>query len=197
MGRFQSGGGVEKKFLDTTVTLFTDLTATASVTLLNGLSQGTTQSTRVGGRIEVKSVQFKVNFQNGTNVSGVSPLRIKIIYDKETNGAAPAATDVMAVNLIDGLNNLNNAGRFITLFDQTWNPVVGPGTSAVATNYQAQFLDGYVKCNLPTKYNAGNTGTVTDISSGSIYVLAWTNGFGFAGTGSDASGYFRIRYTDI
>lgn len=198
MSLFQSGGGVEKKFLDTAVTLFVTGTNTATVTLLNGLVGGTTSSARIGSRIEIKSVQFRSNFQNGQSATGLTPLRIKIVYDKEANGAAPAATDIMASDLIDGLNNLNTAGRFITVFDQTWQPVSGfsAGASGVGAA-QAQVLDGYVKCNLPTKYNGGNAGTIADISSGSLYVLAWSNGVAFGGTGGDLIGNFRIRYTDI
>lgn len=194
---FQKGGGVEKKWLDSNVTLVTSGSGAASVTLLNGISQGTTSNTRIGSRIEVKSVQFRYNFQNGTSATGVAPIRIKIVYDKESNGAAPTATDIMASDAIDALNNLNTAGRFITMFDQTWNPIAGPGTSATAGAWQAQVLDGFIKCNLPTKYNGGNAGTIADISSGSIYVLCWTNGATFGGGGLDSNGNFRIRYTDI
>lgn len=198
MSLFQKGGGVEKKFLDTSVTLFVTGVNTGSITLLNGISQGTTSSTRIGSRIEIKSVQFRGNFQSGTVATGVTPLRVKIIYDKESNGAAPNVTDIMAQDSIDGLNNLNTAGRFITVFDQTWQPYTGIGAGSLGPGAaQAQILDGYVKCNLPTKYNGGNAGTVADISSGSLYVLAWSNGVTFGSTGFDGSGHFRIRYTDI
>ena len=195
MSLFQKGGGVEKKFLDVGVTLFVTGVPTAALTLLNGISQGTTSSTRIGSRIEIKSVQFRSNYQSGQGATGVTPLRIKIIYDKEANGAAPNATDIMAVDAIDGLNNLNNAGRFITVFDQTWDPVTGPSLGSGPGCAQAQILDGYVKCNLPVKYNGGNAGTVADISSGSLYVLSWSNGVTLGGTGYDPAGYFRIRYT--
>jgi len=194
---FQKGGGVEKKWLDTSVTMVVTGVGTATVTLLNGLSQGTTSNTRIGSRIEVKNVQFKYNFQGGDSATGITPIRVKIVYDKESNGAAPLATDIMASDAIDGLNNLNTAGRFITMFDQTWQPNAGASYGVSAGSSQAQLLEGYVKCNLPTKYNGGNAGTVADISSGSIYVLCWTNGVTFGGAGLDNAARFRIRYTDI
>ena len=80
---FQKGGGVEKKWLDTSVTMVVSAVATATVTLLNGLSQGTTSNTRIGSRIEVKNVQFKYNFQGGDTATGITPIRVKIVYDKE------------------------------------------------------------------------------------------------------------------
>lgn len=197
MGLFQKGGGVEKKWLDTTVTAFPTGIGTGTLSLLNGIAPGTSSSTRIGSRIEVKSVQFKYNFQSGTSATGVTPLRIKIVYDKESNGAAPLATDILSIDSIDGLNNLNNAGRFITLFDQIWNPNTGTGTSATASAWQAQVLEGFVKCSLPVKYNAGTAGTIADISSGAIYALTYSNGATFGGAGFDATAPFRIRYTDI
>lgn len=197
MSLYQKGGSVEKKWNDISATLFTSASGTASVTLLNGLTQGTTPNTRVGGRIEVKSISFRANFQSGTSATGVTPLRIKIVYDKQTDGAAPAATDVMSFDSIEAMNNLSNAGRFITLFDKTWDPVVGYGGGASGAGAtQNQILEGYVKCALPVKYNAGNAGTVADISAGAIYILAWSAGNTFGGAGLDATGYFRFRWTD-
>lgn len=198
MSLYQKGGQVEKKWNDTSGTLYTTGTATASVLLINGLTQGTTANTRVGSRIELKSVAFRANFQSGTSATGVTPLRIKIVYDKQSDGAAPAATDIMAGDSIDGHNNLANAGRFITLFDQTWQPVSGFGGGASGAGAsQAQCLEGFVKCALPVKYNSGNAGTIADIVAGAVYVLAWTNGVTFGGGGLDATGHFRIRWTDI
>lgn len=198
MSLFQKGGSVEKKWNDVSYTLWASGSGTATVSLLNGLTQGTTANTRVGSRIELKSIAFRSNFQSGTSATGVTPFRIKIVYDKQSDGAAPAATDVMAGDAIDSHNNLSNAGRFITLFDQTWQPQVGYGGGASGAGAtQAQVLEGYVKCALPVKYNSGNTGTVADIVAGAIYVLAWTSGVTFGGAGLDATGHFRIRWTDI
>jgi hypothetical protein len=198
MALFQKGGSTEKKFLDTTQNAsFPSGQAVATLTLLNGIAPGTSASQRVGGRIDVKSVQFRGNFQSGGSATGVTPLRVKIIYDKESNGAAPNATDIMNQDLIYGLNNLLNAGRFITLFDETFEPIVGPGTSGSPGNYQAQVIEGYKKISLPVKYNAGTAGTVADISSGSIYALTWSNGTATGGIGFGDEMLFRIRYTDI
>jgi len=194
---FQKGGGVEKKWIDVAATLLVTTVGTGAITLLNGLTQGTTSVTRIGSRIEVKSVQFKYNFQSGTTATGVTPIRIKIVYDKEANGALPVATDIMATDQIDGLNNLYTAGRFLTMYDQTFNPVSAGGSNATAAGNQAQLCEGYVKCNLPTKYLNSNFGDYRDISSGAIYVIAWSNGSAFGGAGFDGTANFRIRYTDI
>jgi len=197
MSKFQKGGSVEKKFLDIGQSAaFPTGTNTATLTLLNGLSQGAGPSARIGGRIEVRSIQFRGNFQSGTTATGITPLRVKIVYDKETNGLAPNATDIMATDLIYGMNNLNNAGRFITLLDKTFEPQAGVQAGS-ASSFQAQTIEGYCKLNLPTKYNSGNAGTVADISSGSIYALTWSNGATTGGAGFSDEVNFRMRYTDI
>lgn len=193
---FQKGGGVEKKWIDTAATLLVTTVGTAAITLLNGLTTGTTSVTRIGSRIEVKSVQFKYSFQSGAGATGTTPIRIKIVYDKESNGTFPATTDIMASDQLDGHNNLYTAGRFITMYDQTFNPVTGPSGTA-AGGAQSQLCEGYVKCNLPVKYLNSNFGDYRDISSGAIYVVAWSNGTAFGGAGFDGVGNFRIRYTDI
>lgn len=197
MSKFQKGGSVEKKFLDVGQSAaFPTGVGTATLTLLNGLSQGAGPSARIGGRIEVRSIQFRGNFQSGTTATGITPLRVKIVYDKETNGLAPNATDIMATDLIYGMNNLNNAGRFITLLDKTFEPQAGVQAGS-ASSFQAQTIEGYCKLNLPTKYNSGNAGTVADISSGSIYALTWSNGATTGGAGFADEVSFRMRYTDI
>lgn len=198
MSLFQKGGSVEKKWNDVSGTLWVSSQTTAQVLLINGLTQGTTANTRVGSRIELKSIAFRANYLSGISATGVTPFRIKIVYDKQSDGAAPSATDIMAGDSIDGHNNLANAGRFITLFDQTWQPNTGYGGGASGAGAtQAQCLEGFVKCSLPVKYNSGNAGTVADIVAGAVYVLSWINGVAIGGAGLDATGHFRIRWTDI
>lgn len=196
MSKFQKGGGIEKKFLDTTQNgAFPGTTGGAVLTLLNGMAPGTSQITRIGSRIDVKSVQFKCLFSSGTSATGVTPFRVKIVYDKETNGVALQATDVLVSDDIDALNNLSQAGRFITLLDKTWDPI--PAINATgAAGFQSQLLEGFCKCSLPVKYNAGTAGTVADISSGSIYALCYTNGATIGGAGLNDEMQFRIRFTD-
>lgn len=185
---------MEKKFVDTSVASCFPVATTWNFALVNGIAPGTGSSARIGSRIEVKSIAFRVNCQTTSNATNGSPLRVRIFYDKESNGAAPAATDVFNQNDINGMNNLLLGGRFITLFDKTWDPVLSGVGGAGAGAVQGQTLEGYVKVNLPVKYNAGIAGTVADIVSGSIYFATCQNGV-FSPQLDEA--LVRIRYTDI
>jgi len=199
MSIYQKGGGVEKKWVDIAQNgAFPSATATGALTLLNTLSQGTTPNTRVGTRVEVKSIAIKGLVQAGTGAGNtLEPLRIKIVYDKEANGAAPAATDILVNDFIYGHNNLANGGRFITLMDKIYEPLIPSiGASQIGTGGSI-VINEYIKCNLPVKYNTGNAGTIADIVSGSIYMLTYSCG-GTTGTSTGADSIIsRVRYTDI
>ena len=83
-----------------------------TITVLNDVAQGTTAITRLGRKILMKSVLVQGTL---TNSSGQG--RILIVYDRQANGAAPAATDVLTSNTIMAIQNLDNRDRFIILAD--------------------------------------------------------------------------------
>jgi len=194
MSKYQSGGAVEKKWVDIAQNAAFPSASTAGVlTLLNPLTLGNTVNSRIGSRIEVKSVAIRGLFQSAA-ASIATPIRIKVVYDKQTDGAAPLATDILTNDLIYGHNNLSNAGRFITLIDQVITPTFAPGISVIGSGGSLVF-DLFVKCNLPVKYNSGNAGTVADIVSGAIYMLTYQTGA--AATPANDEIITRVRYTDI
>lgn len=194
MSKYQSGGGIEKKWVDIAQNAaFPSGTTTGTLTLLNPLSLGNTSNSRVGSRVEVKSVAIRGLFQSSAT-SIATPIRIKVVYDKESNGAAPVATDILTNDVIYGHNNLSNAGRFITLIDQIITPTFAPGVTAIGSGGSLVF-DLFVKCNLPVKYNTGNAGTIADIVSGGIYMLTYQTGA--STTPNNDEIITRVRYTDI
>ena len=72
-----------------------------TITVLNDVAQGTTAITRLGRKILMKSVLVQGTL---TNSSGQG--RILIVYDRQANGVAPAATDVLTSNTIMAIQNL-------------------------------------------------------------------------------------------
>lgn len=72
-----------------------EVTTNGQLTLLNACVQGTAQEQRIGTKIRLKSMIFRIWVRGQSNqaVSGQSTLRCVLFFDKQNNGAAtPAAT---------------------------------------------------------------------------------------------------------
>jgi len=173
--------------LNTTATILAGNT-TAVVTLLNGVAQGTTASTRLGRRIVMRSLLLKYQVSLVPTSAGNSPIRVLVVYDAQANATAPAATDVLLTNEITSPMNLSNSRRFKTLCDEVI-PCIG------TAGPQACLWTRYIKMNLNTEFNTGSAGTVGDIQSGSVYMLTLQNGQIITASPT-ANMYSRIRFSD-
>ena len=188
--KFQPHGQTERKFLDVAVTQPGSNQATSSVQLLNGCAQGTTAVTRVGTRIYMKSLLVRGCFTLTVPTSPPTPWRFLVVYDKESNGAAPVATDVLSADTISSPMNLYKPGRFVILMDEMMHNEQNAGIQAAAYS-----INRYVKMGLPVLFNNGNAGTVADISSGAIYAFIHSGGQVYtAATLSTMTA--RIRFED-
>lgn len=185
-----SNAGVgELKNIDTNPTFPAFGVGTGTLTLLNGVSQGTTATTRLGRRITLKSLYLRGFVGMGATSTGYAPIRCIIVYDKQANGAAPAATDVLLTNTLSSPNNLSNSRRFVTLVDYIIPN--GIGTSGP----QGQQIQVYKKLNHPVEFNNGSAGTVADIQTGSVYALFYlSTTLAVASAVSDIT--CRIRFAD-
>lgn len=185
--------GGELKYVDVNSTALS--TAFGAVTwstplLLNGLSTGSTATTRVGRKINLKSVYCRWTAALGAftaNSNGI--FRIVIFYDKQANAAAPAATDIFEVNEMRSPNNLSNRDRFVVIADMTTEDLSVGNTLQLAGQC-------YKKINMETMYNSGSAGTIGDIASGSLYAIASHTGT-FLTSSPTLSTYFRVRFTDV
>ena len=61
-----------------------------TITLLNGVAQGATEVTRVGRKITMTKITVNWNVAMPSAAVGGGSLRFKVVYDKQTNGAAPS-----------------------------------------------------------------------------------------------------------
>ena len=153
--------------------------------LLNGLQLGTGAYQRIGNKVTMKSLYWSVAF--GLNSLEVDPtvdaavnnvpVRMMIVYDKQTNGVLPAVGDLLSgftglgnatARTIDvnSPNNLNNRDRFIVLADKRFILQTGGPSS--------RYIKKYKRLNTSVAYKSGATvGDVSDITSGGLYFLAY------------------------
>jgi len=193
----------EINFLDTAVlgaiVSTTVSVASNTIQLLNGMAQGTTASTRLGRRIRIMSIQLRGRIFSAATTT-VSKAAVCVVYDKQANAADPAWQDVwdnstaLGANSPFAMRNLSNADRFVVLWREEFD-VLGNVTATAITDKGTHVIDHYRRCNLETHYNAGSAGTIGDIQTGSLYVMACSNvATGTAAPLLDLT--TRIRFSD-
>ena len=177
----------EWKYLDVTQASTASVSAGA-LTLLTGCATGDGPSNREGTQIYVKSIQVRARIEFNSGDASAGAIRMVLVQDKQSNGAAPNVSDIYSIPVlgpIDALRNLNGRKRFKILSDNTWI-VSQNGTPG----YQ---YDIYLKKPITVQYNAGNTGTVADISTNALYLLVCSDQ---AANGPYCAFYSRVRYTE-
>lgn len=161
---------------------------TANANVINVIDNGTAFNQHVGREILMKSLYVRWNMQMAATSTNSSSLRLLVVYDRQTNTALPATTQIVQTDEIVGMMNLNNNKRFSVLLDEVI-PCLGTGGP------QAAYVSRYVKLNHLVEFNQTNGGTVADIQTGSVIALFWQEGnLGVASPVGSA--YFRIRFLD-
>lgn len=179
---------IEKKNFDATSTATVVFTQTTAVVLqIFTPDQGTAPTEHVGRRVQATSLAYK--WTGSMLAGGQSPLRMVIIYDRQSNAATPTTVTVFNTDVIGTFTNLANSKRFTVVVDETISSIGNTGDAA-------WMITGYRKLNLPTEFNEVNGGTIADITSGSYIAFFWQNG-GLLTTSPTNSFTSRIRYTDM
>jgi len=188
-GLNQGNHGKELKDIDTDVTAVT-INSTGSVTLINGVAQGTDFTTRVGRKFNMKSILIRFLIYFGSTSILPSAVRWMIVYDKQANGAAPAVTDILDAATVTSNNNLSNRDRFLVVFDKI--RVLG----ATAANDNSMFYVKKYKRMAMETTNSGTGATVGSISTGALYLVMVGDRTAGTTAARFESGGVRIRFTD-
>lgn len=179
---------VEYKFKDTDLD-FVDVKASSTILAINGLSQGTSVSTREGDQVKFTSLNIKywVSFNPAAAFSFV---RIMLILDKQPNKSLPLIDDILQdvssgnMATVTPLQN-DNKRRFRNLYDKTLK--LSPSSNATT-----QYREKYMKLDTRTLYS-GNAGDISDITTNSfLFVFLSNEVLAFPSLTS----YIRMRYVD-
>lgn len=160
----------------------------AANNLLNGVVQGTTAETRLGRKIRMRSLDFRWSAFLGPTSTGGSPVRILIFYDKQANAALPLIASLMQANDFHAPMNLANSDRFTILRSVITEPISQNNNFSVSGHE-------YVVMDLETIYNDVNGGLITDIVTGSVFVVVSHNGQILTANGGFTF-ISRIRFDD-
>ncbi len=142
---------------------------------VNLIAQGTTESTRIGRKCTIRSINWRFNLKQPTasgGAAGTDTVRVLLVLDKQCNGALPAVTDVLEADNFQSFNNLANKTRFRTLMDRTYElngGISGDGTTL--DTGEDMLNDSFFKrVNLPIEFDS-TAGAITEIRSNNLVVL--------------------------
>lgn len=182
----QKGTNIERKWVDTGA-VQSAFTSAGVFTLLNGLTRGTDSYQRVARRVKLVRVNVRghVAFNQLGAAPGADYLRAFLVYDRESNGATPAFSDILQDTNNAGATstsaysniNINNADRFAILKEWLWGLTAASNSAGAATGVETIPTFSEIpfkyskKLDLDTRYNSGNAGTSADITTGALYLV--------------------------
>lgn len=196
----------ELKYKDTIFT--TPATNAGTFDVLNGISQGVTQITRLGAMIHMTSVQWRFAATALTATLTPTRFRYMIVLDRQANGTTPTysgdpltATQIAILNssiITQGVQmpiQYETIKRFRVLKDKTimFNPQMSlqdanPATAVVAVTKE---IRGYMKLNVNTKYG-DDVATASGINTNSLWFVTFSD----IANGVTISGGARVYYKD-
>lgn len=194
-GGFPSGTVPEElKFVDLPLATYACST-TGSVTLLNGVAQGTDYNQRVGRQMLLKSVELRgYAYADADGSSDLQYVRVMVVLDNATNGAAPIITDILTAQTSISMPNLANRGRFRILSDQRHAfegaiTAAGVGPKTMNCDLYLRWPKGIVV------QNNGTAATVGSIQSGALWLVT-IGSSGSVNQNASAQLCTRVRFTD-
>lgn len=183
---------MEAKVVDTDPATY-NMDTTGTVTLLNGVATGSDYTDRVGRKIILKSVYVRGIIKPVDTQTSDVLCRMMLVYDMQSNGAAPAITDILKSSTSTAQLNMNNRDRFKIIMDK----VVALGARDISSGYTGMVnvvpVKKYKKLRHETIYS-GTLSTVASIATGGLYLV--TIGDQTSGLGGLLSCSVRTRFID-
>lgn len=208
-GRFQPGGP-EIKFKDIAIAAAVPgFSGTILSNCLNVIPQDDTESGRIGRKITISGIYLhgEVTLAGTTTTTQTcDEVRYIVYLDKQANGAAATAANIMASEpapgagavTIDSYRNLENVARFQIIFDKKFAvnqqvAVAAAPAVAITSGLVFKSFSFAKKCNIQIDYDSSAaTGALTTVRSNNLGVLAISRR-GIASTEFNC----RLRYKDM
>lgn len=180
----------EKKNIDiVTANSLVFATATGVVIPINvGITNGASSTQHVGRRINLTSLLLRWRVTVAPTTTGAACLRCLVVYDKQSNGAAATAAQVLTVDSFTSPMNLGYNHRFTVISDE-YIPTIG------TAGPQSVFYTVYRKFRLPVEYNETNGGTIADILTGGMFAILYQSGGLLVASPTDTL-HTRVRFQD-
>lgn len=174
--------------------------------LLNGVGQGTSENTRVGRLTRNKWLDLDLFVESTFAANAIDELRVYIVAESTCLGSALSPAQFFVDNTNFGPTSQRdrtnrNASRYVVLFDSKIFTLgsfpFSSGLSNVAwtgSSPQSKHFSIHLPLNFSTDYSRGNSGTVSDIDTNSLYLLVVTDDT--AGGHSQVYGGYTLCFSD-
>lgn len=163
----------ENKYLVTAATQISSILDSSNpvLYLLNGLTQGDTDSTRDGDTVTYKRMRMRLIIAT----SGSCVAHVQVIRVKKPRGVAPTLSNMFGSSTPNPITYPSNS-------DQTFNQhyeIVYDSERSLTSNYSAQVVqtlyDMDLGSDLKVDYSLGNAGTIADIDTNALYLVIRTD----------------------
>lgn len=192
-GLYSKRGRDELKVCDVSGATIQALSSGA-VTLINGVSQGTDYTNRIGRKILVKSLFMRFNIYPNSAISQPTGdlIRVLLLCDYQPNGAAPTTTDILQTADYLSPLNLNNRDRFKVWYDKyiSMEASYYPSFLLTAGSPAMHFRQVFKKMSMEV-INSGSGATVGSIQTGAMYIFVISKS-----TGTLYDFNTRVRFID-
>lgn len=139
--------------------------------LLNGMTQGVTDNTRIGDRVRQHKLELNAFVSCTASTTQTYNLVCRIIRVKEPRGVAPTTLQIMNTatpNPLDLFNHVNVdwSSRFENIHEQVFTLTPQTATTNAGHVFRIYLPLG----DLITDYSIGNAGTIADMDKNAIYL---------------------------
>lgn len=181
----------------------TSVSSSTQYTLINAVSEGDDLTNRNGRRYQVTQLEYDYNVAISAanyatlEAAQAQPIsgRVLIVYDSQTNGAAPTINTILdqgsgtGINIQSGHRNMSYSQRFKVLVDEKYVLNNGSGLNVRLTGIRKFAQPLPVQC-------IGTGAAVTDIGSGSIYLI-YVDSNNSVANYSTIHGTHKINFYDV
>lgn len=178
-------GLINTEFKSRDTAVANTVSTSGTVISINSTAEGNGIENRSGEVARMKSVQWKLEITKSTSNSKWDFVRCMLVLDKQPNEALASVTDIIETADEVAFRSLSHRKRFVILHDKMF---VLDDKSC-----QAIYDEYYRKIDLRTIYDAGNAGTIADITSNALLLVI----IGEEATNfSTVGGNVRVRFVD-
>lgn len=186
------------------------LSTTATITAVNLCAVGANEFNRVGRRIEMNYLKLNLWITpDNSNSTAPDVLRFLVVYDRQTNGALPAMSDILtdqdntgaATNNALSSPNVDNRFRFGILMDKKiYLPdcklgVLEPGNTPNIPNMF--IINEFIKLKGAIAHYKTDNANIAAIATGGLYLVTQTYSTAVAGQNYTLFGSVRLNYHDM
>lgn len=152
------------------------------VVLLNGITEGSDETNRIGDRMKFKWNDIRLQVYATNNLLASGSFRVMVVREKTALGSALAPAQFLqsATPNTTAQRNVTTRDhtRYVVYYDETF--LLFPAVSSAASPINVSGPDEYniriqTPLNFITDFSRGNAGTIADIDTNSLYLLVFTD----------------------